>query len=490
MIKPKVKYKFLLTGLGIIIALVLIEVLLRCWANIYTQRHLPKYNFSKIEARTYKIVCLGDSYTYGIGAGFANSYPAQLEKILNEKAGKKKFEVFNLGMPGCNSTQAVKTLQDSLVNIKPDIVIILVGCNDNWNFKSVLFQSTCLGLKFKALLSSLKIYRLFYILFQDLKNLMRRVFPETMPATFSYQRLENDKSDAQKLIRRGNIYRDNNYLEQAKLYYQKALRLDPQNKVASLELGRSYKLNAEYEKAQEIFLAGFRLDADDEVLQNELADLVIKQNKIEKTLQYYSSLLDEFPNNDYVRKQLSNACVQVGGDFYLDGQSEKALPFYKRAYKLDPENKRAYWYLVNYGFDRYSPKLDFKKETTKLIFSSEAAVLVKLMQSQLLITPQTAEEVSRKILFENLVKIIKLCEKFGVILIFSSYPSGASLTMQEAAVAYHIPLVDHKSTFAELLTNSPLTRYQVSEFDPHCTKEGYRVMAENMSKVVLRYVQP
>ncbi len=46
----------------------------------------------------FRLICIGDSFTEGDGADYANSYPRFLEKKLNARAGDSPhFQVYNAG---------------------------------------------------------------------------------------------------------------------------------------------------------------------------------------------------------------------------------------------------------------------------------------------------------------------------------------------------------------------------------------------------------
>ncbi|MCR4316917.1 MAG: GDSL-type esterase/lipase family protein [Planctomycetes bacterium] len=81
-----------------------------------------------------RILCVGDSYTYGIGAPYGESYPDQLEKILSKDFS---VDVVNLGNPGCNSSMVVADFKENLDTYRPQIVFALIGVNDSWNFRAV-----------------------------------------------------------------------------------------------------------------------------------------------------------------------------------------------------------------------------------------------------------------------------------------------------------------------------------------------------------------
>lgn len=78
------------------------------------------------------VLCIGDSYTYGLGAsGTAQSYPAVLETLLRAD-GKGAPAVVNAGFPGQNSREALLRLEEHLAEHAPRVVCVLVGLNDSW----------------------------------------------------------------------------------------------------------------------------------------------------------------------------------------------------------------------------------------------------------------------------------------------------------------------------------------------------------------------
>lgn len=79
-----------------------------------------------------RVLCLGDSNTYGLWLERSEAYPQQLEAQWNERIEAPKLEVLNLGFPGTNSSRLVRDLPRLLETFEPDIVILLVGVNDFW----------------------------------------------------------------------------------------------------------------------------------------------------------------------------------------------------------------------------------------------------------------------------------------------------------------------------------------------------------------------
>lgn len=77
-----------------------------------------------------RLATMGCSCTWGC-FGTEDSYPALLEKLLNEPA-PHKYEVLNAGVPGYSSYQGRQRLQHAVLRYNPDIVTIFFGWNDHW----------------------------------------------------------------------------------------------------------------------------------------------------------------------------------------------------------------------------------------------------------------------------------------------------------------------------------------------------------------------
>ena len=79
-----------------------------------------------------RVLCLGDSNTYGVWMERNQAYPQQLEAVWNARVASPKLEVLNLGVPGTNSSRLVRELPEMLAAFSPDVLIIMIGVNDFW----------------------------------------------------------------------------------------------------------------------------------------------------------------------------------------------------------------------------------------------------------------------------------------------------------------------------------------------------------------------
>jgi acyl-CoA thioesterase-1 len=73
------------------------------------------------------LVCYGDSITAGYGLPYGQSYPDQLQKILN--AHGYHYTVRNLGISGATTTDALANLS-TVLRLHPAVVIVEFGGND------------------------------------------------------------------------------------------------------------------------------------------------------------------------------------------------------------------------------------------------------------------------------------------------------------------------------------------------------------------------
>lgn len=84
---------------------------------------------------TLRILCVGDSCTFGSGAKTKQAYPARLEALLRERLGGRAVEVVNAGVPGFSSFQGLQLLESVGYGLEPDVVLFVLGVNDSTQAK-------------------------------------------------------------------------------------------------------------------------------------------------------------------------------------------------------------------------------------------------------------------------------------------------------------------------------------------------------------------
>jgi lysophospholipase L1-like esterase len=77
-----------------------------------------------------RLICLGDSYTYGWGVDQGNSFPAQLQTLLVNQPNP--FNVINYGCNGYTILQEVNLLKKYGLQLKPDYVLLDASLNTDF----------------------------------------------------------------------------------------------------------------------------------------------------------------------------------------------------------------------------------------------------------------------------------------------------------------------------------------------------------------------
>jgi lysophospholipase L1-like esterase len=161
----------LATVVGPALAFAALEAGLRTAAFVLTRSSSRSETATDPSGASFRILSIGDSHTYGMGVERFESYPAQLERLLNDASGTPRFEVTNLGVPGSNSAQVRRRLPQYLELYEPDLVIVLIGVNDYWNAEETESgPATSLRERLHRRLSHLRSYRLAILLIDYMRS--------------------------------------------------------------------------------------------------------------------------------------------------------------------------------------------------------------------------------------------------------------------------------------------------------------------------------
>ncbi len=77
-----------------------------------------------------RLVCLGDSFTWGVGVLFDDAWPQRVERTLSRTRGER-WEAVNLAEPGMNAVQQVSRLDSEGFGYEPDVVVMAWVMNDS-----------------------------------------------------------------------------------------------------------------------------------------------------------------------------------------------------------------------------------------------------------------------------------------------------------------------------------------------------------------------
>jgi lysophospholipase L1-like esterase len=92
------------------------------------------------DAEVYRILCVGDSVTFGFNVDQEDAYPNRLAVALRERFPDRAIEVINAGVPGWSWVQGLRFLQARGLRLHPNLVIAAHGTNDQF-FLTVVSDS-------------------------------------------------------------------------------------------------------------------------------------------------------------------------------------------------------------------------------------------------------------------------------------------------------------------------------------------------------------
>ncbi len=114
-----------------------------------------------VSAQTITLLCVGDSHTYGASLPPEDSYPSQLEMLLERSFPERDFRVLNRGIPGVNSAYVANRLEQQILRHQPDMVLVWVGTNNRWNsLETEAWDEQGAGRRIHRALLHAKLYRL------------------------------------------------------------------------------------------------------------------------------------------------------------------------------------------------------------------------------------------------------------------------------------------------------------------------------------------
>jgi lysophospholipase L1-like esterase len=79
---------------------------------------------------TFRVLVLGDSFTFGAGVRERDTFVARLRSQLRATAGDTLFEVLNLGVMGFDIADEANLLRTLAVDYQPDLVLFCIFLND------------------------------------------------------------------------------------------------------------------------------------------------------------------------------------------------------------------------------------------------------------------------------------------------------------------------------------------------------------------------
>ncbi len=242
------------------ISLIVIEFSLRLAGYFYYTFHMQqeadktghaivddRVKVSPADARLVKILCIGDSWTFGTGAGAGYSYPAKLQVIL-DKENPHRYRIYNAGVPGCTSGKLLSYLPNFLKKYHPKITIILIGSNDvtNYSASEIVYLSSWPRKFYFTLTSAISDLRVYKLIRLGLDGLAER--SRAFRKHPAYVDADTRSRSAQWCEAGYDLYIAGKF-DLGEAYLKKAIDIDPSNERAYMQLGHLYQVIQRYDKS-------------------------------------------------------------------------------------------------------------------------------------------------------------------------------------------------------------------------------------------------
>jgi len=133
----------------------------------YLINHLRMREHAPIDLKASgpRVLCLGDSFTFGEGVHAADTYPARLEGVLNKGAASRTVQVLNAGVQGYGTRQELVFWERYGRALRPDVVVLGFVLNDACDVAGTIAQNEAMTKRFEpsSLASLSSVWRTFEV---------------------------------------------------------------------------------------------------------------------------------------------------------------------------------------------------------------------------------------------------------------------------------------------------------------------------------------
>lgn len=483
------------------------------------------------ENQRIDILCVGDSFTQGVGAWNKNySYPMQLQRYLQEKSSYK-WNVYNGGVAAITSLDLGSLLPRLLEKTNPEYVCVLVGFNDyiinNLTSEAPIPSKPPLVhindksefIPWKLRLRTLWLFKMAFKYFQDIKITKKRLSVLQEDESRRQSSSIGSPENLQVLFDEGRALLLKNRPQEASEIFTKIISLDHERLDAYIWLAFALILLKRIDEASSkaYFVRG-KILGKPSPLHISLAMVFINTREFSAAYREIGQHRRYYPDDpaiyealgaissmnyhydiavSYLKKAIKMApsrplSYRILSQVYIlqDLRNKKlddSLRCWIQAYLLDKDIPTAALYLsmisniCNLSFNKFKDILD--KFSEELSIDQNAYGELYMIGKNIFIEKDT-----QGLLKKNLYAISSLCLKYGAKPIFITYPMRVETNqfIKDYCFERGEYLLDLEPIFKKLLEKNKFEQYFVP--DSHLNNEGYRILAERLGKFLMAIV--
>jgi tetratricopeptide (TPR) repeat protein len=450
-------------GLGMLCCLLFVEAGLRFGAAVFTSAQEFRNRGALRDQGVYRIMCLGVSTT---ALGGDASYPAQLEVILNRRAGAVKFSVINKGVASTTISRILRNLEPDLDTYRPDMVVTMIGL-DHMAWNEAASDSAALNF-----LRSLRVYKLI------------RFFGLHAANRFGKPVLD---APGKKSVRE----------DEAAL--TRAIGLNPGNDLAYAQLGWLYRSQGRYPEAGALFRKALEIRPE-----NDSAYDALKWFYPGEAERADARAEAELKKDAEVNPRGDHAYVVLGHVYQRQGRSPEAERLLRKAIELNPGNDSAYielGYVCRAQGKLADAEASFKKALEADPKSDTACRILKEFYTETG-NPKLADEYEKKLAqlsgyradaARDYRAIGSILDQRGVVHVCVQHPMRSIEPLKRIFRGHEAGMifVDNEKLFKDAVRADGYNEYFIDmaggDFG-HCTPRGNRLLAEHIADAILKKV--
>lgn len=280
----------------------------------------------------FRILCIGESTT---ALGGDDSYPSLLQKNLNERNLGVKFSVINGGRVGTTSTRLVASLEKDLVRYSPDLVVSMMGANDEGN--SLVRQPE--RSKLAAGFESLRTVKLFRLLLRGGTD-QGALPPAAGHLTLPLHTGQTGATNSSELTQLGMKLKTMGAAPDAEAVLLKAIGLNPSNDEALCELGDFYEYRNKPELAESCFSRAIAANPANDRALIEKAYLRFSAGETNASNILLQKALACKPDSDWARGRLAASLACQG--LRAEAERQLAIADMIRSARYNPATETSY----------------------------------------------------------------------------------------------------------------------------------------------------
>jgi len=175
-----------------------------------------------------------------------------------------------------------------------------------------------------------------------------------------YNKSSNELS-AEDWFQKGNYAYEIGDYENAFLFFQKALDIEPDQEVIYNNMGIIYKKKGNYIKAIECYQRAIEINPDDETSYYNMGNIYIEKNKYDKAIEYYKKAIEINPLS-------ASTNYNMGIAYYDKDNFDITINCFQKAIEINPRDADTYYNLgLVYGNkDNYDKAIEYFKKAIEI----------------------------------------------------------------------------------------------------------------------------